>query len=94
MASLERDENRKVVGAGISITDLLTPNPLNVDPVTNRLLIDVTIDSSPSSTLRARDARDANHVPTAYGVSDTDGNTPLPLLIDHNNNYLFVDIAT
>lgn len=92
MASLKREQNRKPVGGAINVLDLTTPLPLNVDPITDRLLIDVTVDSNPSSVLWTRDKRDQNHVPTAYGVSAADSITPLPLLIDHNNNYLFVDI--
>ncbi len=94
MSSLQRDNDRKWVGGAISTVDLLTPTPLNVDPVTARLLIDVITDASPSSIVWTHDVRDLNHVPTAYGVSDTDLITPYPLLIDHNNGYLFVDIAT
>lgn len=93
MASLKRDENRKVVGAGIDYVTLITPVPLHVDPVTGRLLIDVTTDNSPSSVLPTKDKRDENHIPTSYGVSASDLTTPLPFLIDHNNGYLFVDIA-
>lgn len=91
---MQRDDDHKPVGGAINLTDLSTALPLQVDPVTNRLLIDVTMDNSPSSTLLTHDVRDGNHVPTAYGVSATDLVTPLPLLVDHNNGYLFVDIIT
>lgn len=93
MAALKREENRKPVGGAINLADLFTPLPLQVDPVTNRLLIDVMLDNAPSSILWTHDKRDQNHVPTGYGVSDADRITPLPLLIDHNNGYLFVDIS-
>jgi hypothetical protein len=91
--NLKRDDDRKWVGGAISIVDLLTPTPLSVDPVTSRLLIDVTLDNIPASILWTTDKRDADREPTGYGVNATDGVTPLPLLIDHNNNYLFVDIS-
>lgn len=88
----KRDQNRKPTAGGISLADLLTPKSLLFDPVTNRLEVDLTIDSAISSVLPTHDKRDGNRVPTAYGVSDVNLITPLPILIDHNNNYLLVDI--
>ena len=88
----KRDENHKATAGGINATDLTTPKSLLFDPVTDRLEIDITFDASPSSILWTRDKRDGNHVPTSYAVSDVDLVTPLPVLVDHNNNYIFVDI--
>ncbi len=93
MYSLKRDANHKAVGGAISIADLITPNALNFDPVTNRLLVELNLDANISSILPTHDKRDANHVPTAYGVSSADLITPLPVLVDHNNNYILVDMV-
>jgi hypothetical protein len=93
MASLQRDKNRRPVGSGVSLTDLITLTPLQVDPVTLRLLIDINISSSSGSIIPTHDKRDQNRVPTAYGVTDDVNKTLSPLIIDHTNGYLFVDIT-
>ncbi len=92
MARFKRDEDRRPVSGGVNLSDLLTPKSLLFDPVTNRLEVDLTIDAAISSVLPIHDKRDANRVPTSYAVSDIDLVTPLPILVDHNNNYILVNI--
>lgn len=94
---MKRDDNRKSVGGAINEVDLITPLNLNVDPVTLRLLVNVNISSSTGSTLPIEVGHDQNRRTTAYGVADdafvnTPQETLMPLLIDHTNGFLFVDI--
>lgn len=92
MAIINRDGNRRTNKAGVNLSDLVTPLQFHFDPVTNRLLVDVTITSNSSSVIPTLDKHDGNRVPTAYGVIDgTD--TLRPFMIDNTNNYLFVDIT-
>lgn len=46
MAQASRDENRVTTLLGVSELDGTTPTPVAVDPNTNRLLVDTTIDAS------------------------------------------------
>lgn len=97
MSTLNRDANRKSVGGGVNLVDSATPLMLMVDPVTNRLLIDVTISGSTGSVIPKEVGHDQNRKTTAYGVLDnavvnTPQETLSPLIIDHTNGYLFVDI--
>lgn len=92
MAILNRDENRKSVGGGINLSDLITPIQLMVDPVTNRLLIDVTLSGSLGSIVPTEVGHDQNRRTTAYGVTDDVNENLSALIVDHTNGYLFVDL--
>lgn len=93
MSSIERDQNRRPVTAGVNLANLATPIPFNMDPVTLRLLIDITFSSNAASIIPSHDKHDENHRTTAYGVTDDSNMTPKPFMVDHTNNFLFVDIT-
>ena len=64
--------------------------PLRVDPVTSRLLIDVEVTTSTTpATLESK--RDDNFVPVSYAVTDDASENLTPLIIDNRSGYLFVD---
>ena len=90
MSSLEREGNRIPVGGAVSTTDLTTPTPLTVDPVTGGLEIQVFTSTSSGSILPPEVGHDGNRRTTSYGVG---ANVPKALIIDHTNGYLFVDIG-
>lgn len=91
MAVAQRDANFVTVGMGVSSVDGVTPLPILVDVVTGRLLVEIAIVTDVVGTLpSAPAARDANHV-TVGLASDGSGN-PLPLMIDHRNNFLYLDV--
>ena len=94
MTVLARDENHRTVMGGVADNDLVTPLPTTVDHLTNRVLIDITEVADVVGTLPTEpDPRDENRVPVAMGVSDLDGITPLPVLIDDATGLLFVDLV-
>ena len=65
--------------------------PLRVDPVTSRLLVDIEITTSTTPpTLSGK--RDDNYVPTAYALTDDANETLTPLIIDNRSGYLWVDM--
>lgn len=86
------DDNDRPIALGVSSTDNVTPIMFRVDPVTDYLMVDFVGNSSNSATVRTRNKRDDNDVPTVYGVSDTDGVTPVPIRTD-SNGYLLIDFA-
>jgi len=90
MSQAKRDENRVTVGMGVNATDLITPLSLIVDPVTNRLLVDVV--QAVGTGVLSSEKRDQNHIPTAYGVNDSDRVTPMAILIEAVTGTLAVDI--
>ena len=86
-----RDQNYVPVGLGVDGTG--GTKQLRVDPITNRLLIDITLVSDvapPAFPVNA--PRDSNHMPVAMAVTDNAAKTPRPLLIDSRNGYIFCDI--
>lgn len=93
MSTLNRDANRKSVGGGVNLVDSVTPLMLMVDPVTDRLLIDITLSTSTGSIIPSEVGHDQNRKTTAYGVKDDAGLELSPLIIDHTNGYLFVDLV-
>ena len=94
---MKRDDDRTPVGGAVNMTDLTTPISLMVDPVTLRLLVNVHISSNNASVIPVEVGHDQNRKTTGYGaVNNGNINTANeklgPLLIDHTNGYLFVDI--
>lgn len=87
MSQSRRDQNSATAGLGVSSSDLITPLPLRVDPVTDYLLTH-SINSSNSATSATQNKRDQNDKPTMYGISDTDGVTLIPIRTDSNGNLL------
>lgn len=70
--------------------DLSNATPLKVDPVTGRLLVDVSIVSS-GGVVNSINPADGNFERPGMGVADNANSTPLPFQTDTNGN-LLVDI--
>ena len=81
MASGKRDENRTVVGMGVSSVDGVTPVPITVDPTTGRLRVQVSSNTgNNASPDRAVSRRDENREPTIAGENNTtSAYTPMSL---------------
>ena len=93
MAIAKRDENLVTSFLAVSDDDGVTPVDVGIDPVTNRLLIEITpvSDSSPA-TLPTVAPRDGNNVPVHLLVTDDASETITPFLIDSRNGLLYVDV--
>jgi hypothetical protein len=72
------DQNSRVIGAGISSTDSITPISLRVDPATDWLLMEA-IGEVITPTTATQTKIDQNGHNTLYGVSDVDGVTLVPI---------------
>lgn len=90
MAEAIRDQNHITTGTAISSVDSITTLNLKVDPVTNYLLADITIEAL-IATSASMDKRDQNHTPTVYGISSVDGITLVPIRTN-STGALLVDI--
>lgn len=90
MAEANRDQNFVTTGLAISSTDSVTPQNLRVDPITNYLLADITVETL-IATSATMDKRDQNHIPTVYGISSVDGITLVPIRTN-STGALLVDI--
>ena len=73
---------------GVSSTE-----PLRVDPVTSRLLIDVEVTTS-TIPAALNGKIDDNYTRTAFAVTDDVAETQTPLIIDNRNGYIFIDVLT
>lgn len=67
--------------------------PLYVDPITGRLLIEITLSTEtlPSSVPNTM-PRDANRVPVWGAVQDDDGTTIVPIFFDSQDGMLWMDV--
>jgi len=86
MTNAKRDADNVPVGLAWDAT-AITPQPLLVDAATNQLLVDVIV-ASPVIVAATAARRDANNVPTEYGVSSVDGTTLVPIRTDTNGRIL------
>lgn len=84
-----KDANSVATMCGISDLDG-SVMPLQFDPVTGRLLIEVYVVTDEGGQTVNRARKDSNSVSTIIGVSDTTG--VLIPIIDHRNGYLFCDV--
>ena len=89
MTRAKRDVNRETVALGY---DGSTTKPFLVDPVTGRLLIEITVASSFPATSDPAIRRDANRIPNGLVVTDDSDLTPKPLLTDSSGN-LIIDLV-
>ena len=90
MADAQRDDNRMAVALGWDETNLTTL-PLRVDPVTKRLLLDITaVTTTTPPTLSEQ--RDDNRMPTGIAVTDNAARTISPLIVDNRNGLLWLDV--
>jgi hypothetical protein len=80
MANAVRDENRITGLMGVSSVDGITPIPFNVDPVTQRLRIQLVgyIANNLDPAVIEPVKRDENRVTGMMGISETDS-TPIPM---------------
>ncbi len=94
MADAPRDDNQVPVACGVDENGDV--QPLRVDPVTNRLEIDITnvAYDTAAPTLPATVPRDSNNVPVSCAVTDDAGETVTPLLIDATSGLLWVDLVS
>lgn len=83
----KRDQNYITVGSGVSNIDSITPLMLRVDPITTRLLINIS-SASITATPATMNKRDENFKPTYYGISNADGVTLLPIRTDSSGRLL------
>lgn len=83
----KRDQNDVPVGIGVSSSDGVTPVMLHIDPVTDKLLINVSADSL-TLTNSTKDKIDENDIHTKYGISAADGTTILPIRTDSSGKLL------
>ena len=90
MSNAKTDDNREKTAIAADTNDAV--QNLLVDPVTGRLLLDITIVSDPGSTTLNTDKIDENSEHLAQGVTDDASLTPTPFHIDNRNGLLFVDL--
>jgi len=91
----KRDENQVPVLLGLNNSDSVSTEEFRVDPVTDRLLIDVTLIADHAApTLPATLPRDDNHVAVRGGVTDDGSLSPSPFIIDTATGLLFVDLVS
>lgn len=82
---MKRDQNRIVVGWGVSSVDGVTPVPITIDPVSKRLRC-ISVGSTTVATgdpVRVA-PRDGNGVPAKMGVDSSTGQ-PLAIRISPDN---------
>lgn len=91
MANAKHDDNR-VTSALAWDTTNSTPKNLLIDPVTGRLLIDVTLVASHTATVPTSVKRDDNRKPSLCATTDNASASVVPLLVEESTNYLLVDL--
>lgn len=87
---IQRDDNRRTVGAGVgndADQDILM---LRVDPVTNYLLVDVAAGSATSANANQVASRDGNHRPVCMGWDET--NEVLQEILTDENGLLLCQL--
>lgn len=81
-----RDDNRITQMMGISSVDGVTPTPVVIDSVTNRVnLKQESLAPVPNVTNRGLAARDGNRVPSMIGTSSADDGTLVVVVLQDNN---------
>lgn len=86
------DENSVSTIYGVSSVDGVTILPLQIDPVTGRVLAEIDGTLDVTSVLKDRAIKDDNSVATMLAVADDDSGV-LPLMMDSTNNKVFVDLV-
>ncbi len=87
MNNRQIDENGVTIGSAISSADSVTLLPLLVDPVTNKLIVNIQPGIT-NATAIDRIKLDENRQNTLYGVSSADGETLVPIRTDNNGNLI------
>lgn len=86
------DANRVKTALGVGDDANLELILVRVDPVTKRVLEDISIVASTVPVDPGNIAqRDQNHKTVSMGVTDDANLDPSPLIVDNRNNRLFVD---
>lgn len=84
------DENREYITLATADNAGQAPQALRVDPVTDRLLVEIHFLAEASRTLNSSDIDENNK--TVDEVVDDNG-VIRPLLIDNRNGYLLIDLV-
>jgi len=88
---IKRDQNFRTVGAGVSNDASQDISMLRVDPVTNKLLVNIASGSATSATSSSIASRDGNYRPVCMGWDNTNG-VLQEILTDADGN-LLIDIV-
>lgn len=89
---MPKDQNSVAPMYGISNVNASTILPIQIDPVTNRIIAEITIISSSNSVLSgANAAKDGNSSATILCQKDDSSGNLVPVM-DHTNKILFVDL--
>lgn len=94
MQPVVRDQNYVPVLMGVSSSDGITPVPIQIDPVSGRVLVNITIIASETPTVVTRIPRDNNFVPVLAGASTSDGITVLPIHISASTGGVSTNYVT
>lgn len=88
-----RDGNHITTGLGASSADSTVTIPFQIDSVTGRVLLDVTVVADAGGTLADGDSvRDGNHVPVMLATKSDDSGTASPAM-DNRNGNIFLDLV-
>lgn len=91
MATAKHDDNTITSGMAWDATNSV-PKNLLVDPITGRLLIDVTLVADYVEVTHTLAGHDENHITSANATTDDASATAVPLLVDNSNNNLLIDL--
>lgn len=92
MAQAKHDDSRETAGLAWDATNSLTKQLL-VDPITGRLLLDVTLVADYVEVTHSLAEHDDNHIPSVNATTDDASATAVPLLVDNSTNYLLIDLV-
>lgn len=87
---LKRDQNFRTVAAGVDPSSTSDIYMFRVDPVTNYLLVDITVGSATSAVSSEIASRDGNYRPVCLGWDETNG--VLQEILTDENGYLLCDL--
>ncbi len=91
MANSKREDNRVTNALAWDATNSTTKNLL-VDPITGRLLIDVTLVADYVEVTHTVAGHDDNHIPSLCLTNDNAAGASVPMLVDNSSNFLLVDL--
>jgi len=86
-----RDGNRVTVGLGVSSADDTTTLPIQIDDVTGRLLIAVTVVEDEGGEMATIAPRDGNHIPAELGLKSDDSGIGA-IAMDNRNGNVYLDL--
>ena len=81
--SFLREQNRIPIWWGISSEDGVTPVPIRINSITNRVKMDIGTSTMPvMSRLTGSLPRDGNRIPCVGGQSNTDATVVIPISVN------------